>query len=1189
VPYIRVQDKTFVDNSSIDNKPSIDPIDISSLIHYGPIENSVYDVSLEDLDIHLYVNLNSGDAKSTGVYSDDTPDWVEIPQGFTLFNNTTTYGYRWKITTAPINNNSTNKELLSYYLTSDLGEFKNDDTTVTGRGIAYKVNPYEPPRLLYGYQYKVYVARHEYGIRMFDIGATITNAVSQSLIDPVTGKPSSNPISGNAVYDYILNKNQEANVEVTDKLLVGTSTGESATLQAYTNDSSFIKGPFKFYSSDGKILYINGNSISVSELPTAPSMDYTTLSSTATSIYDQNIVPFSWLRSFATQDWTSKNIFGTINNGYGDINAEKLMGISLGSGENQTPDGTKSLSGWIPFVDKSSAYKFTLGNNETFTGTDSKTSTINYSVSKNVTVNNNIVTSTYSLSGATGVVYTPLSVVCNYSTTDKVADYDIELKKGEAFASMKVGSLAFASSVEYKTVYNTNLRTYAVTLDKDGLKDISSFDEITWTAADTATHKLASALQAAYELPLGLFSYKQEPSWTKKYLGIIIEQINHVKTNLTDAVTRDILPESKTYAANATNSFISTDTSTDKSRKHFDNSFSYTEDERDSIKSFLTLITDNNEHGQTVLSSIGMLFSAARETQERLLKLEASEFGRDAPTIPGDKTNVTAEIEKALPNEEINQTPTYIGVNRILRALCYEVFNVYDPTKAAELSPKYGSYRARLNDLYKEVEGENGGHNYLDSTKKGNALNPLNGTSSWHTTTYDGEYTATSEQDKDDNEAEYAQTSTYPKDTLLSECTNNNVVATAIPDQGAFDGLNDAVNRIVQKLNVLTAEVNGKDNILEGAVRLNIIRENVKLALNELYLGANYNDPNAYTTDNKPFTDENGNTLSRLDILDRVLYARNYRDDQFTDYSSISGSATDSVGKLPTKNSDYTTYKSVIDLIITTLGDDIVPLKSANKTQNTFSNKRLYDSVNTRLLNIEKALDYVVTKINGSDAQLDYSNASDTGTFNYSINNFVTEVSRYIGLSYSDGNWTYGATTNVTNDLANKSNTYSILSDIVTRVNQIEETDKVVKRSLGDYYTRNLTTKDSSPESISNDTRDLLRTIYGTNSNRGTSNDDTSYINNSSTDTTDTEHSNIVNNILELLYATTPKTSSGDALKYYDESYSATYGSTYPKPSWKSDSDKNHYYYNGNSYDSIDALIKANPPTNNISYEITVK
>ena len=87
-----------------------------------------------------------------------------------------------------------------------------------------------------------------------------------------------------------------------------------------------------------------------------------------------------------------------------------------------------------------------------------------------------------------------------------------------------------------------------------------------------------------------------------------------------------------------------------------------------------------------------------------------------------------------------------------------------------------------------------------------------------------------------------------------------------------FDGLNDAVNRIADKLNLLTAEVNGKDDILIGPRNLDRLRDNVRILIKELYR-TDYTDAGAATSERFSVA---ANTRSRLDYLDKSLYSLSF-------------------------------------------------------------------------------------------------------------------------------------------------------------------------------------------------------------------------------------------------------------------------------------------------------------------------
>ena len=99
------------------------------------------------------------------------------------------------------------------------------------------------------------------------------------------------------------------------------------------------------------------------------------------------------------------------------------------------------------------------------------------------------------------------------------------------------------------------------------------------------------------------------------------------------------------------------------------------------------MITLNNEKAQNIQSSVGLLLEAAKETQERLLAIEASTFGKDSPTIPGSPKAPTN-----LP-DYVTNLPTILGLNRLIRALCAEVFQDADPEKLITGDARTGGLR----------------------------------------------------------------------------------------------------------------------------------------------------------------------------------------------------------------------------------------------------------------------------------------------------------------------------------------------------------------------------------------------------------------------------------------------------------------------------------------------------------------
>lgn len=1145
IPYVR-NIGVFPDNKKGHNAPFIETIDISALVHYGPRDNSVYEVNLEDLDLHLYIDLNSENRyvvhtetlysaskdssdfyydkqltqvaqlredetlhlessidenvsdtlqespvvwtatyTETSVENDAYPNWVEVYPGFNLFNNNTYSGFQWKITPDRIAPKDGSDPFIKFYLDTDIGNYTNEKgEVVKGLGIAYKQNPWQPPKLCNGLRYKVFVGRHEYNNRKVDINNMFRNSMSNEILNSRTGKPTSAPVTGEAVYNFITSINTRDESTINNHLKVGDEKS-FAKVEMYLKDPSFIRGKITLFDDKKETsTVINGSDISISNFKT-----YKSFADLMKDNNTQSLLTVGSIQSaFNKKDENGNNIdllkdiFGISNNGFGGINAEKLSSLKIGNGRDAQITDSSNIKGWIPFVNTiNTADTFTIGKNITYDLGKNKrvykdfedVSDINsaysiiqekISLNNNAAINDNV---------QYNIVYNFNPIIDNTQEASDNKKYDIEFKKivgnTKGYASVKVGTLVYGSSIKIKNLYNTNLREYDADLDKEYLYGSrNNFDSISITSnEEQAAERLTSALQAAYELPLGLWSYKQDESWRKRYLGIIVEQVAYVRDKGLTIDTIRSITNKKDYKKPE---------------------FTYTNDEVNSIQSFLKLITDDAESGQNAITTMGILLAAARETQERLLKLEASTFGRDAESIPGDKFEITKGIETALPDKEINQTPTYIGLNRIVRALCKEVFNSYDPETAAGLSPTVGSYRARLQDIYTQIEGTNGGQNDLDNYKKGNALNPLNNSNDWYTQS--GYYKGTEEENVNDNERnikEAAQRNTYPIDVKLTPNTDN-VISNAkeIEDQGPFNGLNDAMNRVVQKLNVLTAEVNGVDNINAGPIKLNQIRENVKTAINELFFNEYIDTQDLYSP-----------SASRLDEIEKVLF----RNRNITATEILNKNYPD-VGRLPSRAKDYSTYENVIDLIISTLGNDIVPLMNIgiNNVDIDTATKRLYYPVSERLFNIEKALDTLVKSLNNKETNDSYSDIGINSSF--TVIEFVNELMKFLGMSYHNGLWEYNVKNNnedVENFFGNHTNFYAIGKDIYDRLKKVENTLSIIKDNLGNYY-------NSNGRYIGKDVENLYKTIYD---NRDVSNNFTD--------------NNIIEKIVNALYYIDPR------------------------------------------------------------------
>lgn len=222
-----------------------------------------------------------------------------------------------------------------------------------------------------------------------------------------------------------------------------------------------------------------------------------------------------------------------------------------------------------------------------------------------------------------------------------------------------------------------------------------------------AVDKLGSALQALYELPLATFQYKRGAEEYKEQLGILVERVNQVRANIitkTDkfAHKRNTILQSdnkniSTYAEGASydgHQFVDGRVVYEKTageakgssevNRIEHNSYVYTAAEAQSIANALNLVTNKKELAQEIRSTVGLLVQAAQETQERLLNVETAVYGFDVDTIPGDDAArnkfVNSLIDTKL-QEAINNTPLLLGLNRLMRAVCLELFDTTDLEK----------------------------------------------------------------------------------------------------------------------------------------------------------------------------------------------------------------------------------------------------------------------------------------------------------------------------------------------------------------------------------------------------------------------------------------------------------------------------------------------------------------------------
>lgn len=402
-------------------------------------------------------------------------------------------------------------------------------------------------------------------------------------------------------------------------------------------------------------------------------------------------------------------------------------------------------------------------------------------------------------------------------------------------------------------LYDTNGEDAVVTTPE--AQATATIENLVVTAkeAGTAGNKIAVSSEYSNESSHYIIKVYKNGKITGTYFGTDIDELHTEDYKPVDDsyVTfakvgddNELSEFDKTYLAGGTSG-----TSVSKNLVNTDykeNTYQYTEDEAKSIKEYLTTIIDNSSNGQDVLSTIGLLLSAAKETQERLLRVEASTFGRDYETIPGNH-----EPYKLTDMPGVVPDPTNYGLNRLIRAICQELY--YDSNPFDEALNNGGEVNtssfSRIDRIDREIHGE---LNTEDGVKTApNTLNEID------SSTYPYEDMIRAKDDTEIREAEFTmetydeiatERGTNVKTRVDMSLYNKNSdgdykaeLDTNIAEKsGQFNGIVDAIYRITTKLNALTESINNSDNIADSPKRLNTIRQNIEHIIREAYFDDAY-------------------------------------------------------------------------------------------------------------------------------------------------------------------------------------------------------------------------------------------------------------------------------------------------------------------------------------------------------------
>ncbi len=1128
-----------------DKKATIPDIDITSLMIYGPDEDRMQVPDLEALDIKLFVDV---DKTST------SRNWVQLEPGFHTVNNFEYYGFKW--TVKQIDKVDVSHPYGTYVLHAVYSGTENEDTEILDDsvlGVCMQADPFAPPVSLAGFEAKVFVTKHDYYSRQFDVENLFGDYVKESITD-ATGKPwEGNAVSGSAVRKDIKYKVRTDYLEMSDEDTVG-GTVEAYLKNIYVQSAKdeieetnvnniepqvrnkflnerkvqsdirfsnpsgidvwnldYFRGALEYFTSDANVTEANLEA-RIANRPLALMPYFIFRNHENAKVADAEL-----LKTLDAQD-SVEYPHGIVNKGYrGTLNARQLQGAHLGYGEyifSQNADDTINTedSGaelghttiTIPYIQKyDNKYTMRIGNVlKHYHGThllDTEELSLNESdgiLTKKHTLYPNVVTYKETFGGLTIKI-------------DNEND-EFDFLKGNSdddFVTVKALNL-IPSSIRYKyllhSYQNENADTSYLT-DYSAKNKTSTFDE-----------PMNEALQAIYELPLATFQYNRnfekeatydKDSYFKRFFGIIVEQ-----------------------TANTSKKFKTSEDPIKNKTSVDEVEYTYTDDERESISEYIKLLTDDKDASLNTNNAIGILLKAAKETQERLLNLEVSTYGKDSPTLPGaDTLNDDFKAN--------DQKSTVAGLNRLVKALCREVFQDADPSNIDDKGawgPDSTNY-SRLDMLDKEVNGEKAKDDDKQSTRI-----PLA-----DVTTYPKDASVTQEVDtpravvKDAaNDDDFDTAQEYVKDVNYT---------TVDGSSDKFDGLNDAVNRIVAKLNTLTKDVVGSDNIKNRPLMLDYIRQTLETILRDVY------DDNTATSTALEAGAYKKTKVSRIDRLVQSLFNFDLntvtKEATFTEFnnkelkykvtSEDEGNKPTEVAALsPESLKELNETASIIDVIIQLLtGDEKELVRTDYKAWSDrkittdgyketvtgedgkgvsydpadhFANNKLtlnHESIVSRLDTIEKVLQLLSLKVQN---QLDFRTITartDASPYHNvtSIDDFFNYVENVFGITFEKNG--FYATERKSNIKAesiktvqgkdNKKTTldlYNIVYDAVKRIKNNEWALKYNEVVLGSDYDDYLDTKqnkdtyesldESAPTytkdyTVTSDMKAVLKLLYG--------------------------------------------------------------------------------------------------------------
>ena len=754
--YKDIQRSPFLRKSGNFTNGVIADIDITPLVRYGSLEQARIAPTLENVDIKLYyrepdthkIPTNDNTNDETHPYA-DTYVWRELPSGFHLYNNDKLYGFEWVV-------------LQNEYAGTD-GIYNLHMNIEDGLGVC-KVAASRGPVSLEGVEYKIIITAKNLWTREYDLtdrdqlADTLENRSDlmaptvNAVLDYYKNKVETNELNvanGELVSDE--NGTKIKNLEIEHLTLHRVESPDDPIAykrELEEHEKTYVDNPAK--DEHNEVTGVHGiKNTGFDGNIQASSLDGAKLSNGYKAI-EQNVPEGSFIPFVYNGPETSNVGMMGIGKGIRYFAQGETTPIFENS-FTYSPNTLIETSKVTPTAAAVYMKVLKVGNLNALTTRISKDGdNVNVMLRTGPANNINNVTLDFNnfttQKGSVGEL-SASSFILNSVRIDPLlmgGSSTIALKKpiseliGITIAGAGNKGAFGISSFDLVPNRNTDLNGDPITSRTMPTERNGLYVE---NPLATGMTKLGSALQALYELPLGTWQYEKKQNEVdddyKTQLGIFVERVNQFRDKLATSPNSTSLnlpvpgAGADCYLVHKRNSLIESENTkivgySDKKidvAKHgytgdegnnqwidmpltrHNNSYSYTDEEIKSIVAYFNLMTTKDELAQDIRGTVGVLLKAAKETQERLLNVETSVFGWDAPTVPGlpAKDIVDSSIGKTSDGTSntlksfITNAPIFYGLNRAIRAICLEVFN------ASELESILN--RAEQEENYKDSSG----------------------------------------------------------------------------------------------------------------------------------------------------------------------------------------------------------------------------------------------------------------------------------------------------------------------------------------------------------------------------------------------------------------------------------------------------------------------------------------------------